>query len=34
MYEYRVSREDVLAALTFAANLVDKEEFHPLPAMS
>ena len=33
MYEYQLSREDILAALYFAASLVDKEEYHPLPAM-
>ncbi len=30
--EYALSREDILAALRFAGELVEHEEFHPLPA--
>ena len=29
--EYEVTKEDVLAALSYAAELVDSEEYHPLP---
>jgi len=29
--EYSVSEEDVLAALSYAAELIEAEEFHPLP---
>jgi uncharacterized protein (DUF433 family) len=29
--EYEVSEEDVRAALAYAAELVEAEEFHPLP---
>lgn len=32
MKEYEISAEDVAAALTYAADLVETEEFHPLPA--
>ncbi len=31
MREYEVSREDILAALSFAAELIETEVFHPLP---
>ena len=29
--EYRVTLEDIAAALEFATELVDDEQFHPLP---
>lgn len=29
--EYEVTEEDILAALSYAAELIEKEEFHPLP---
>ena len=29
--EYKVSEEDVRAALDYAGQLVEEEEFHPLP---
>jgi uncharacterized protein (DUF433 family) len=29
--EYETSEEDVLAALSYAAELIDVEQFHPLP---
>ena len=29
--EYGITAEDVRAALDYAARLLDKEEFHPLP---
>ena len=29
--EYEVSEEDIKAALEYAAQLIDDEEFHPLP---
>jgi len=29
--EYGVREEDVLAALSYAAELIEAEEFHPLP---
>jgi len=29
--EYRVTLEDIAAALEFATGLVDDEQFHPLP---
>lgn len=29
--EYEVSEEDVLAALNYAAQLIETEVFHPLP---
>ena len=32
MREYEVSREDIWAALAFATELVESQEFHPLPA--
>jgi uncharacterized protein (DUF433 family) len=32
--EYGVSEEDVLAALSYAAELIESEAFHPLPALS
>lgn len=31
MREYEISREDILAALRFAANLIENQVFHPLP---
>lgn len=31
MREYEISREDILAALQFAANLIENQVFHPLP---
>jgi len=31
MREYEVAEEDILAALSYAAELVEVEEFHPLP---
>jgi uncharacterized protein (DUF433 family) len=31
MREYEVSEEDVLAALNYAAQLIETEAFHPLP---
>ncbi len=30
-YEYAVSEEDLLAALRYAADLIESETFHPLP---
>lgn len=32
MQEYEVSEEDIVAALEFAAELIDSEEFYPIPA--
>jgi len=32
MREYEVTEEDIWAALRFAAELIEAEEFHPLPA--
>jgi uncharacterized protein (DUF433 family) len=32
MREYDISAEDVAAALAYAADLVEADEFHPLPA--
>jgi uncharacterized protein (DUF433 family) len=32
MREYEISEEDILAALDYAAELIEAEEFHPLPA--
>ena len=32
MHEYEITEADVAAALTYAADLVEAEEFHPLPA--
>ncbi len=29
--EYEVSEEDIKAALEYAAQLIENEEFHPLP---
>ncbi len=29
--EYEISEEDVLAALSYAAQLIETEVFHPLP---
>ena len=31
MQEYEVTEEDIWAAISYAAELVDAEEFHPLP---
>jgi len=31
--EYRVTLEDIAAALEFATELVDDEQFHPLPTI-
>lgn len=31
MQEYEVSEADILAALSYAAELIEKEEFHYLP---
>ena len=31
MREYEVTKEDILAALSYAAELIEAEEFHPLP---
>ncbi len=31
MKEYEVSEEDILAALRYATELIEKEEFHSLP---
>jgi uncharacterized protein (DUF433 family) len=30
--EYEITSEDVAAALTYAADLLETDEFHPLPA--
>jgi uncharacterized protein (DUF433 family) len=30
--EYEVTKEDILAALSYAAELIEEEAFHPLPA--
>lgn len=32
--EYAITAEDVSAALSYAGELIDEEEFHPLPAKS
>ena len=32
--EYRVTLEDIIAAVDFAAELVEQEQHHPLPAAS
>lgn len=32
MKEYEITEEDVLAALAYAAQLIETEVFHPLPA--
>ena len=29
--EYEITEEDIVAALQFATNLVDSEEFYPIP---
>ena len=31
MREYEVSEQDIYAALDYANDLIEKEEFHPLP---
>jgi uncharacterized protein (DUF433 family) len=31
--EYKITTEDVAAALAYAADLVEADEFHPLPAV-
>ena len=31
MREYEVTEEDIWAALSYAAELIEAEEFHPLP---
>ena len=31
MREYEVTKEDIWAALSYAAELIEAEEFHPLP---
>ncbi|MBI2831255.1 MAG: DUF433 domain-containing protein [Chloroflexi bacterium] len=31
MQEYEITAEDVAAALAYAADLVEADEFHPLP---
>ncbi len=31
MHEYGITEEDVRAALAYTAELIDSEEFHPLP---
>jgi uncharacterized protein (DUF433 family) len=30
--EYEVTEEDIKAALSYAAEMIESEEFHPLPA--
>ena len=32
MREYEVTEQDILAALNYASDLIEAEEFHPLPA--
>lgn len=32
MREYEITAEDVQAALAYAADLIEADEFHPLPA--
>jgi len=32
MKEYEITEEDIRAALKYAMELVEKEEFHPLPS--
>jgi uncharacterized protein (DUF433 family) len=32
MREYQVTEQDIEAALSYAAELIEAEEFHPLPA--
>ena len=34
MREYEVTQEDVRAALSYASELIDAQEFHPLPTPS
>jgi uncharacterized protein (DUF433 family) len=34
MREYEISEEDVLAALSYATQLIETETFYPLPAPS
>ena len=31
MLEYEVTEEDINAAITYATELIESEEFHPLP---
>ena len=31
MQEYEIDEEDIRAALIYAGELIEKEEFHPLP---
>jgi len=31
MHEYEVDEEDIRAALDYAGQLIEEEEFHPLP---
>jgi len=31
MHEYEITKEDIAAALAYAADLVEADEFHPLP---
>ena len=31
MKEYEISQEDIQAALSYATELLEQEEFHPLP---
>ena len=33
MREYGITREDIAAALAYAAELVEADEFHPLPVV-
>ena len=34
MQEYEVTEEDILAALSYVVELIESEEFHPLPVLS
>ncbi len=34
MKEYEVTQEDIRAALSYASELIDAQEFHPLPTPS
>ncbi|MCH8185359.1 MAG: DUF433 domain-containing protein [Chloroflexi bacterium] len=34
MREYEVTQEDIRAALSYASELIDAQEFHPLPTPS
>jgi len=34
MREYEVTEEDICAALSFATELIEVEEFHPLPTQA